>query len=273
MRLPLSYGLPVAALVLFSGAFSARLLADSLPPPAQATPQNPTAEAVVRLAAVSKTIAQIASGTQVSVPAGQTAPATVNAPATEVAAASGTAAAPPGAATSPAADGAAPAVTAGPLAPVPQPKPTVSGPPAVRSSVKNQRQANADNGPQAPRRVAETGETREKIAQLKTVGPRQVGRAAWYGGHYVGQRTSSGERLDRVHATAAHRTLPLNSLARVTNLANGRSVVVRITDRGPVSTTLLIDMSPQAADQLAMKAAGVVPVSVEQVVEVPADSR
>jgi rare lipoprotein A (peptidoglycan hydrolase) len=103
---------------------------------------------------------------------------------------------------------------------------------------------------------------------VRCVGRPETGKAAWYGGRYLGRRTSSGERLDRIHATAAHRTLPLNSLARVTNLDNGRSVIVRVTDRGPVSESLLIDMSPLAADQLAMKTAGIVPVKVEQVVEV-----
>jgi rare lipoprotein A len=59
----------------------------------------------------------------------------------------------------------------------------------------------------------------------------------------------------------------------VTNLRNGRSVIVRVTDRGPVSETLLIDVSPSAAEVLDMKAAGVVPVTVEQVVEVPPDAK
>ena len=71
--------------------------------------------------------------------------------------------------------------------------------------------------------------------------PAQVGRAAWYGNQHVGRLTASGERLDTVHATAAHRSLPLHSLVRVTNLQNGRSVVVRINDRGPVSRSLLIE--------------------------------
>jgi rare lipoprotein A len=113
-----------------------------------------------------------------------------------------------------------------------------------------------------------------KVAQrVRPVGPGQIGSAAWYGGSYLGRRTTSGEPLDTIHSTAAHRSLPLNSLARVTNLRNGRSVIVRVTDRGPVSETLLIDVSPSAADQLDMKAAGVVPVIVEQVVEVPPDAK
>ena len=106
---------------------------------------------------------------------------------------------------------------------------------------------------------------------VRAVGKAETGTAAWYGGHYIGQRTSSGSRLDTLHATAAHRTLPLNSLARVTNLKNGRSIIVRVTDRGPISESLLIDMSPRAAAELDMKQAGLVPVSVEQVVEVPPD--
>jgi rare lipoprotein A (peptidoglycan hydrolase) len=108
---------------------------------------------------------------------------------------------------------------------------------------------------------------------LRVVGKTETGSAAWYGGRYVGRRTTSGEKLDAVHATAAHRTLPLNCLARVTNLRNGRSVVVRVTDRGPVGHSLLIDVSPHAADLLQMKAAGVVPVRVEQVVELPPDGK
>ena len=105
------------------------------------------------------------------------------------------------------------------------------------------------------------------------VGRPETGKAAWYGGRYVGRRTTSGERLNSIHATAAHRTLPLNSLARVTNLQNGRSVIVKVTDRGPGSESLLIDMSPRAADQLAMKQQGIVPVKVEQVVEVSSNAK
>jgi len=108
---------------------------------------------------------------------------------------------------------------------------------------------------------------------VRAIGRAETGTAAWYGGTYIGRRTSSGSTLDTTHLTAAHRTLPLNSLARVTNLGNGRSVIVRVTDRGPISTTLLIDMSPRAADELQMKHAGLVPVRVEPVVEVAATSK
>lgn len=102
-------------------------------------------------------------------------------------------------------------------------------------------------------------------SKFQVVGPRHVGRASWYGNWHLGRRTATGERLDTSHATAAHRTLPLYSLVKVTNLKNGRSVVVTINDRGPVSPRLSIDLSPRAADELAMRHDGVVPVAIEQV--------
>ena len=76
------------------------------------------------------------------------------------------------------------------------------------------------------------------LGPMRVVGTREVGSAAWYGGRHIGMRTASGDRLDAVHATAAHRSLPLHSLVRVTNLNNGRSVIAKITDRGPVSRSL-----------------------------------
>ena len=96
-------------------------------------------------------------------------------------------------------------------------------------------------------------------------GRREVGRASWYGNWHVGRLTATGERLDTAHPTAAHRSLPMHSLVKVTNLKNGRSVVVTINDRGPVSPRLSIDLSPRAADELSMRHDGVVPVTIEQV--------
>ena len=96
------------------------------------------------------------------------------------------------------------------------------------------------------------------------VGSSQVGKAAWY--NHVGRQTATGEILDAVTATAAHRSLPLASLARVTDLDNGRSVIVKINDRGPYTRGRIIDLSPRAAEALDMKAAGVAAVAVELVV-------
>jgi rare lipoprotein A len=85
--------------------------------------------------------------------------------------------------------------------------------------------------------------------------------AAWY--NWVGSRTSTGELLDTVTATAAHRTLALGSFARVTSLETGRSIVVRINDRGPHVYRFIIDLSPRAADELDMRRAGVASVVIE----------
>ncbi|HVB16093.1 MAG TPA: septal ring lytic transglycosylase RlpA family protein [Stellaceae bacterium] len=106
------------------------------------------------------------------------------------------------------------------------------------------------------------------IGPYRVVGQREVGSAAWYGGWHLGRRTASGERLDAIHATAAHRSLPLHSLVRVTNLKNGRSVIVAINDRGPVSRGLLIDMSPKAAEDLDMIHDGIASVAIDPIAPV-----
>jgi rare lipoprotein A len=102
-------------------------------------------------------------------------------------------------------------------------------------------------------------------AALKVVGHSEIGMAAWYGGRFVGGRTASGAVLDSQTPTAAHRSLPLNSLVRVTNLRNGRSVICKVNDRGPWGRNRLIDVSPRAADELDMKHSGIAKVSVEPV--------
>jgi rare lipoprotein A len=96
---------------------------------------------------------------------------------------------------------------------------------------------------------------------LRTTGITLFGKAAWY--NFVGRQTASGEILDTVTATAAHRSLPLASYAKVTDIDNGRSVVVKINDRGPYTRGRILDLSPRAADALDMKRAGVAAVVVE----------
>lgn len=117
----------------------------------------------------------------------------------------------------------------------------------------------------AARRVVQDAPPDRYIGPLRVIGTRQVGYAAWYGGRHLGRRTANGERLDAVHATAAHRSLPMNSLVLVTNLRNGRSVVATINDRGPVSRRLLIDVSPGAAEKLDMMRSGIAEVAIEPV--------
>ena len=104
-----------------------------------------------------------------------------------------------------------------------------------------------------------------KPASAKKATPGvQLGLATWYGGKHHGGPTASGERFDKRALTAAHRTLRMNTRVRVTNRKNGKSVVLRINDRGPYGNAKrIIDVSEKAAEILDMVEAGVVPVKVE----------
>ena len=93
-------------------------------------------------------------------------------------------------------------------------------------------------------------------------GYRQRGTASWYGSKFHGRRTSSGEPYDMHLATAAHKTLPLPTYAEVTNLDNGRKVIVKINDRGPFKDDRLIDLSYGAALRLDMIGTGTARVEV-----------
>lgn len=95
---------------------------------------------------------------------------------------------------------------------------------------------------------------------------RQSGIGSWYGRRFNGQPTSSGEKYDMYKMTAAHPVLPIPSYARVTNLANGRKVVVRINDRGPFHSGRAIDVSYAAAYKLGFVAQGSAQVEIEQIV-------
>jgi rare lipoprotein A len=96
---------------------------------------------------------------------------------------------------------------------------------------------------------------------------RQRGIASWYGRKFQGQKTASGEPYDMFKMTAAHKTLPIPSYAKVTNLANGKSVVVRINDRGPFHSNRIIDLSYAAASRIGIAAKGSGMVEVERVFE------
>ena len=89
------------------------------------------------------------------------------------------------------------------------------------------------------------------------------GRASYYGGRFHGRRTASGTRFDQNAMTAAHPTLPFGTRVRVTNLANRRSVLVRITDRGPFVRGRIIDLSRAAARQLGFLRKGIAVVRLE----------
>src|SRR4051794_16071650 len=98
---------------------------------------------------------------------------------------------------------------------------------------------------------------------------RAEGMASWYGDDFHGRQTANGEVFDMGALTAAHPTLPMPSYARVTNLANGKSLIVRVNDRGPYHGNRLIDVSNKAADLLEFKGNGVAKVRVEYVGRAP----
>ena len=94
---------------------------------------------------------------------------------------------------------------------------------------------------------------------------RERGIASWYGKKFQGQKTASGEPYDMFSMTAAHPTLPIPSYARVTNVKNGKSVIVRINDRGPFHSGRIIDLSYAAASRIGIASAGSGMVEVERV--------
>src|SRR5262245_18771443 len=100
-----------------------------------------------------------------------------------------------------------------------------------------------------PRAVAPSPSTSRPRA-LSPDEAEQTGQASWYGRQHHGKRTASGEIYDMYQLTAAHRTLPLGTRVRVTNLENGRTVDVRINDRGPFVRGRLLDLSRAAAERL-----------------------
>jgi rare lipoprotein A len=101
------------------------------------------------------------------------------------------------------------------------------------------------------------------VYPLPTATFTEVGLASWYGRRFHKKHTASGERYNMRELTAAHRSLPLDTMVRVTNLRNNRSVTVRINDRGPYAGGRIIDVSHNAAALLGMTKAGVVRVRVE----------
>ena len=93
----------------------------------------------------------------------------------------------------------------------------------------------------------------------------QIGTASWYGEYFVGKPTASGEDYDMYDMTAAHPTLPLGSYVRVTNLRNGRAVVVKVNDRGPIVPGRIIDLSFGAAQMLQFEHRGLQRVRLDLV--------
>jgi len=142
--------------------------------------------------------------------------------------------------------------------------------------------ANLDSVPNAVPRIEplKAATMRPYVALGKAYTPmttlksyKERGQASWYGKRYHGQHTASGDVYDMYAMTAAHPTLPIPSYARVTNLQNGSSVIVRINDRGPFLGNRLIDLSYVAAYKLGVLANGSARVEVESILPDRFDSR
>jgi rare lipoprotein A len=95
---------------------------------------------------------------------------------------------------------------------------------------------------------------------------KQTGIASWYGHQFNGRKTANGERFDMNAMTAAHRSLPLSCFIRVTNKDNGKSVVVKVNDRGPYEGNRILDLSYAAAEQLGIVNKGMGNVTIERIV-------
>jgi rare lipoprotein A len=131
-----------------------------------------------------------------------------------------------------------------------------SGPSSLEAAKVTQPPVTATGG----HHNSKTNNSKSKVSQSR---PYQVGIASWYGEQFQGKLTASGEPFDMRDFTAAHPTLPLGTYVKVTNLANGKAVVVRINDRGPVVDGRIIDVSYNAAQALGFKDRGVQTVRLD----------
>jgi rare lipoprotein A len=140
-------------------------------------------------------------------------------------------------------------------------RPITAAPPAQPSATPEATAENANKSTEvAPAAPAKSPKTSPGPAP---VGYTEEGNASWYGNPFHGRRASNGEIFDMYKLTAAHRTLPFETMVRVTNLSNGKSATVRITDRGPFVDNRIIDLSLAAAREIDSIGPGVVPVRIE----------
>ena len=114
-----------------------------------------------------------------------------------------------------------------------------------------------------PKVVAKKQTQKTAIAGVKSLRQAAQGIASWYGPGFHGRKTASGERFNQNALTAAHRSLPFGTRVKVTNLNNGRSVVVRINDRGPFTRGRIVDLSSGAARIIGLKGSGTAPVRIQ----------
>jgi rare lipoprotein A len=140
-------------------------------------------------------------------------------------------------------------------------QPSTASPDTIDSS---NRSPDAGSAPSPATPSSSPAPKRGKPSQSAApAGYTEEGNASWYGVPFNGRRASNGEIYDMYKLTAAHRTLPFETVVRVTNLNNGKSTTVRITDRGPFVDNRIIDLSLAAAREIESIGPGVVPVRVE----------
>lgn len=111
-----------------------------------------------------------------------------------------------------------------------------------------------------------TGKTKPKFIKPQTIivkHSHQEGYASWYGGKFIGRKTASGEIFSANKLTAAHKTLPLGSVVKVTNIKTNEQVVVKINDRGPFKPNRIVDLSPSAARKIGLQKVGIMPIKLE----------
>src|SRR5438309_3059878 len=125
--------------------------------------------------------------------------------------------------------------------------------------------AQAPNNSEATPAPNKTARNKAAVQKSGKAQPYQVGTASWYGEYFDGKPTASGEPYDMYDMTAAHLTLPLGSYVKVTNLRNGRAVVVRVNDRGPIIPGRIIDLSYGAASVLGYDKQGLQRVRIDVV--------
>lgn len=142
----------------------------------------------------------------------------------------------------------------------PPPAQPSSTPPGTAESAK--RSTDVPETPANPPAVSPANRGKPGVAPVP-FGYTEQGNASWYGEPFNGRRASNGEIYDMYKLTAAHRTLPFETMVRVTNVTNGKSTTVRITDRGPFVEGRIIDLSLAAAREIDSVGPGVVPVRVE----------
>lgn len=151
------------------------------------------------------------------------------------------------------------------------PPPRVTAPPPATAAPNPRRSPTARPAPRpsraeaaaiAARRSRQNAELLRRMARWRVIDV-ETGNAHWYGPGFHGRRTASGDRFDRNALTAAHRDLPLGSFARVTSVASGRTVIVRINDRHGGPEDAVIDLSQGAASEIGVQGRGASPVRVE----------